>query len=336
LPKNNPTNIESYHLEVKDRSFGFFIYFYDESQGHVLLYSFPSDLKKNESEKSILAIHPAWWHQEKFIKADKFSTMDLELNNVVYSATLFTCKAQRVKQRAGMDAEKWTQERFILIVKSPAEVSFIAQEILQEFYFRIKNEIGDHLCYLVKESLETKNQSYEVLNKSEGTKEVISRLDEICHLLTPKSPLTALKPLLKESKTRSAKEAETKTKSINSTSKKKMRFTISPKMEPSKKRKPIQKNLRIISMRKSENDFEISLKNESSVILRNVAIRIFESRGFFSKDKKIEKINKWSPGELISVIFTPKEDPGILYLLKISDDEEIIKVKRIEERLDLK
>ena len=145
MPTNNPTNIESYHLEVKDRSFGFFIYFYDESRGHVLLYSYPSDLKRNESEKSILAIHPAWWHQEKFIKTTKFSTMDLELNNVVYSATLFTCKAQRVKQRAGMGTEKWTQERFILIVKSPAEVSFIAQEILQEFYSQIKNIVGAQL-----------------------------------------------------------------------------------------------------------------------------------------------------------------------------------------------
>jgi hypothetical protein len=336
LPNKNPTNIESYHLEVKDKSFGFFIYFYDESQGHVLLYSYPSDLKRSKSEKSILAIHPAWWHQERFLKADRFSTIDLELNDVVYSATLFTCEAQRVKRRAGMHAEKWTQERFILIVKSPAEVSFIAQEILQEFYSRIKSNYGNQLCFLVKLTLETAITPTKVPFNSKESKEIISNLNEICWELTPKTPINTLKTVLDSSKLETEKKSETKSNKTDLIIKKKMRFAIPSKTEITKVRKPLQKNLRLTSMRKTGSDFEISIKNKSSITLTNVVIKIYESRGYFGKDKKIEKIDRWEPEELISVKFTPKEDHGILYLLKISDEGGIIKVKRIEERLDLK
>ena len=147
--------------------------------------------------------------------------------------------------------------------------------------------------------------------------------------------MNALKSLLEDPKEKIVEKEEINSKTVHTLLKKKMRFTIPSKTNTSKIRKPQQKILRITSMKKAGNDFEISLKNKSTFTLQNVLIRIYESRGFFSKDKKIDKIAEWLPGESISVKFTPKEDPGILYLLKISDDEGIVKVKRIEERFDL-
>ncbi|MHA1513116.1 MAG: hypothetical protein ACTSRJ_03525, partial [Candidatus Hodarchaeales archaeon] len=192
MANGKSTPPDSYLLKVSDRSFGFFIYFYDEKRGHVLLFAHPSNLKDNESEKQILQIHPAWWHQEQFLKSDKFSTIDLELSEVIYSATLFVCKSQRVKQRAGMDATKWQQERFILIVKAPSEVSFIAQEILQEFHNRINDQFADKLCLLVEYNLggiKKKKKNNEALI-------VEKQLSEVCDSLIPKLPISRLKPLL--------------------------------------------------------------------------------------------------------------------------------------------
>ena len=79
--------------QLADNSYAFFLYFYDEIGGHTRLFTFPREsLDKNEEQ--ILSIHPVWWHQEKFLDKQKFQTMDLEMEGVVYSATLFFCQAK--------------------------------------------------------------------------------------------------------------------------------------------------------------------------------------------------------------------------------------------------
>ena len=72
-----------------DNSYGFYLYFFDEVGGHTPLFAYSEDSSDDKNEKKILSIHPIWWHQEKFLKYEKFQTLDLEIGNVVYSATLF-------------------------------------------------------------------------------------------------------------------------------------------------------------------------------------------------------------------------------------------------------
>ncbi|MCK4847903.1 MAG: hypothetical protein KAT16_02650 [Candidatus Heimdallarchaeota archaeon] len=323
MANGKSTPPDSYLLEVSDRSFGFFIYFYDEKRGHVLLFAHPTKLKDNESEKQILQIHPAWWHQEQFLKSDKFSTIDLELSEVVYSATLFVSKTQRVKQRPGMDAAKWQQERFILIVKAPSEISFIAQEILQEFHNQINDHFADKLCVLVEHNL-SRLINPEISNEARA---IEKQLMEVCDSLIPKLPISRLKPLLE-----SSQKEQTLTK--HKLSKKKLRFAI----PTSKDSKHITKNntkdkqkksVKILPIERVDNVVKLTIKNISGFPLTNVKVRIYESQGFFGEDKKVKKIPVWDPEKIVDIEFISKNEGGILYLLKIEDESETIRIKRI-------
>ena len=323
MANGKSTPPDSYLLKVSDRSFGFFIYFYDEKRGHVLLFAHPSNLKDNEGEKQILQIHPAWWHQEQFLKSDKFSTIDLELSEVIYSATLFVCKSQRVKQRAGMDAAKWQQERFILIVKAPSEVSFIAQEILQEFHNRINDQFAHKLCVLVENNLSGLLKT-EISNEAQI---VEKQLSEVCDSLIPKLPISRLKPLLESAQMEQPQIKHKQTK-------KKLRFAIPTSKDSKNITKNVtkgkqKKKVKILSKENVNDMVKLAIKNTSGFPLTDVKVRIYESQGFFGEDKKTEKIAIWEAEKVVNISFNRKNEGGILYLLKIEDEKETIRIKRI-------
>ncbi|MHA2095530.1 MAG: hypothetical protein ACW98F_13000, partial [Candidatus Hodarchaeales archaeon] len=307
-------------------------------RGHSLLFTYPKTLMSNENEKAILAIHPAWWHQEQFLKSEKFSTMDLELSGVVYSATLFECDAQRLKRRSGMKAMKWQKERFILIVKAPSEVSFIAQEILQEFYTQIKEDFSQHLCYLVRYQLEPSAHNKTEDFSLENARLVEDELGEICQSLTPNTPISKLEPLFRVEKKREKIDQQKfdKKSSSKSVPKKKLRFAIPRSkdskiigLKPQEDTQGRQKTIKILSISRVDDLVEISLKNTSLFELKNVIIRIYESKGFFGKDKKVKNIENWGQNEVNGIKFKPETQNGIRYLLKIEDEEDTLKIKRI-------
>ena len=323
MANGKSTPPDSYLLKVNDRSFGFFIYFYDEKRGHVLLFAHPSNLKDSESEKQILQIHPAWWHQEQFLKSEKFSTIDLELNEVIYSATLFVCDTRRVKQREGMDAAKWQQERFILIVKAPSEVSFIAQEILQEFHNRINDQFSDKLCKLVETNLDDIVHP-DIANEALA---IEKQLSKVCSYLIPKIPISELKPLL-------AFPQEGQPQAIQKPVKKKLRFAI-PTSKDSRNitingtGEKQQKSIKILPIERVGDTVKLAIKNISGFSLTDITIRIYESQGFFGEDKIIEKLAVWNHEKVVNIEFRGKNERGILYLLKIEDEHETIRIKRI-------
>jgi hypothetical protein len=323
MANGKSTPPDSYLLKVSDRTFGFFIYFYDEKRGHVLLFAHPSKLKDNESEIHILQIHPAWWHQEQFLKSEKFSTIDLELSEVLYSATLFVCKTQRKKQREGMNATKWQQERFILIVKAPSEVSFIAQEILQEFHNRINDQFADKLCLLVESHL----GGIIPPDKANEAFLVEKHLSEVCESLIPKLPVSRLKPLLESTQKQTS---QTKQQPL----KKKLRFAVptikdSKNIDNTEAKDKQEKSVKILPVERTGDFVKLAVKNVSSFSLTDVTIRIYESQGFFGEDIKVEKKAVWNPEEVVNIDFTKKNERGILYLLKIEDETETIRIKRI-------
>ena len=185
---------KNYHNQ-QNTSYGIYLYFFDEIRGHIPLFAYPSGAS-NENEKQILSIHSIWWHQDKFLTTSKFGTIDLELEGVIYSATLFLCHTLRTKRRSGMDSTKWKPERFVLIVKAPSEVSFIAQEILYELKTSIQGTIGEDLYFLIENHLKIKANSEigEFIEEKSGN--IKQQLETLCNSLIPKIPIDKLKTQL--------------------------------------------------------------------------------------------------------------------------------------------
>lgn len=326
---------------ASDNSYGFFLYFFDEIRGHVPLFGYPEELLTDENEKQILSIHPVWWHQEKFLDTDKFTSIDLEIGDVIYCATISFCETRRIKRRSGMESAKWQFDRFILIVKAPSSVSFIAQEILYQFKITLENyHVSLRLRFLIEDILE-ESKELEVIERS---KHIRGLLESKYHSLIPKIPITKLKAQLKENELEQKPNSESyqfQKPSIPSVPKRpeKLRFLIptikQQEISDSKKEeilKPEPKRVKIIQVEspKDKKIIRITVRNISSTILENVLLKIYESHGFFGKDVLISEIRKWAPKEIISFEFEPSEGTGMIYFLKIEDENETIMLKRIQ------
>lgn len=328
---------------TRDDSYGFFLYFFDEISGHIPLYAYPTVLLNNEDEKQIISIHSIWWHQDKFLESDKFITIDLELRGFTYCATLILCQTRRTKRRFGMDSTKWQAERFVLIVRAPSAVSFIAQEILYELKTRIQGNIGENLSFLVENHLKMKEKSKvgEFLEKK--SKEIEDQLAKLCNTLFPKIPIAKLETQLTDrlqeetidSKVSESQELE---KQVPPKKHKTLRFSI-PKEKKIKIQKdktgvvlaPSPKRVKVVQINRFKEDkkVRITIRNNSPEIITNTLLKIYESQGFFGKDVFVSRINKWAPKEDVSIEFEPINESGIIYFLKVEDEKETIKVKRI-------
>ncbi len=317
-----------------DDSYGFFLYFYDEIRGHIPLFSYPSDLLLNEDAKRIIKIHPIWWHQEKFIDSAKFEHIDLEMEGINYSATLLQCKSRRTKRRSGMESSRWKMERFILIIRSPASVSFIAQEILYELRLRITGEFGEGLCYLVEKNLQFAEELSVDEEITKNASQVESDLINLCISLIPQMPFSKLN--LDPSSSQEEMIAFKTIKQPVETPITKRRFTIptikkeSPtviKSEVDLRKKP--KKVKVLEIKEESSFIEVTAKNNSPNPMNNVILRIYESQGFFGHDLEVFRIARWEPEERVTIKFEPKSDPRAIYFLKIEDDQGTIKVRRI-------
>ena len=321
-----------------DDSYGFFLYFFDEVKGHVPLFAYPQELLKSNQEKKIISIHSIWWHQDKFLESEKFISMDLELEGVIYCATLILCQTRRTKRRSGMDSEKWQAERFVLIVKAPSAVSFIAQEILHELKTRIKGSIGENLCFLVENHLKMDEQSEIAEFLKKKASDIERQLISLCISLIPKIPITKLDVVLESSSTEEISKTDIVDQDPPVPKKPKLRFSIpmGRKYEISKPRSEVTltlepKRVKIIEIIRSDDErlVRITVRNSSSEVIPNAFLKIYESQGFFGKDILVSKIENWTPNKEVTIEFEPADTGGIIYFLKVEDEKETIKVKRI-------
>ncbi|MFX0124856.1 MAG: hypothetical protein ACFFAE_14590 [Candidatus Hodarchaeota archaeon] len=319
-----------------EESYGFFLYFFDEIQGHVPLFAYPQELLNDEHEKGIISIHSIWWHQDKFLESDKFISIDLELEGVTYCATLILCQTRRIKRRSGMDSKKWQAERFVLIVKAPSAVSFIAQEILHELKTRVQGSIGENLCFLVENHLKMEEESEvgEFLKKKAN--DIKHQLINLCISLIPKIPIAKLDVALEGS---SQQEIVESSEVVQEPPKKpRLRFSIPMgKTHEVKKAKPEvtltlePKRVKIMDIKRSEDDksVQVTVRNNSPDMIVNALLKIYESQGFFGNDIHVSKIKEWAPKKDISIEFELSKTSGTIYFLKVEDEKETIKVKRI-------
>lgn len=326
-----------------DDSYGFFLFFFDEISGHIPLFAYPNELMDNEEEKEIISIHSIWWHQEKFLEAEKFITMDLELGGVTYSATLILCQTRRTKRRSGMDSSKWQAERFVLFVRAPSSVSFIAQEILHELKTRIQGTIGENLCFLVENHLKGKEDSEIGEFLREKSRKIENQLVELCSSLIPRMPITKLETQLEKSiqeervKSKLSQTQELEEQVIPKQHRQ-LRFSI-PKGKKLKIRKekpevalvPEPKRVKVLEVKGSKDDtrVRVTVCNNSSEPIINGLLKIYESQGFFGKDILVSRIDKWEPKKKITIEFETTKKIGNIYFLKVEDEKETIKVRRI-------
>ncbi len=327
----NPDQIE------RDDSYRFYLYFFDEIGGHTPLFSFSDYPVEDKKERKILAIHPVWWHQEKFLKSPKFLALDLEMEGVVYSATLFFCKSKRKKKRSGMDSSKWEKERFVLIVRSPSSVSFIAQEILYELKTRIQGNIGEKLCILVENYLST-DEGAEVREFfAQQSKSVEQQLTTICQDLIPKTPIAKLEALLEDEEQQLINQSNGILEK-EETSEKKLRFSIpiTKKVEktiPKKKNviEPVPKRIKIVKIYQNplNKNLQVTMRNKDSQTFTNVTITVIQSEGFFKKDVFQMSVEKWIPGEKVTVEFELIADQKTIHFLRIENENEVLRIKRI-------
>ncbi|MFX1282047.1 MAG: hypothetical protein ACFFB5_00265 [Promethearchaeota archaeon] len=324
-------------------TYGFFLYFFDEIQGHVPLFAYPQELLNNKNEKQIISIHSIWWHQDKFLELNKFISMDLELGGVIYCATLILCQTRRTKRRSGMDSQKWQAERFVLIVKAPSAVSFIAQEILHELKTRIQGVIGENLCFLVEDHLKMQEDPEfgELLKKKSN--HIEQELVKLCVSLIPKTPISKLDFQLEGGSQEKIDELlaptiQTPQEQQKPLKKPQLRFSIPMGDKHKIKREkhevtlaPEAKRVKVVKIKRSEDDkfVQVTVRNNSLDVINNALLKIYESQGFFGNDILISRLKKWAPNEEISIEFELANTTGIIYFLKIEDEKETIKVKRI-------
>lgn len=342
MRRGNPSLNLNIDQSTTDDSYGFFLYFFDEIQGHVPLFAYPQELLNNKNETQIVSIHSIWWHQDKFLETDKFISIDLELGGVIYCATLILCQTRRIKRRSGMNSKKWQADRFVLIVRAPSAVSFIAQEILHELKTRIQGSIGENLCFLVENHLKMQDDSEieEFLQKK--SKDIEQQLINLCISLIPKIPIATLDVQLEKSPQEKIEEsmaALQESRKVQKPSKKpQLHFSIpkGKKPETKKGRSDVAltlepKRVRIVDIKRSEDDrlVQVTVRNNSSDIIVNAVLKIYESQGFFGTDIRVSSIEQWTPNENVSIEFEPANTSGIIYFLKVEDEEGTIKVKRI-------
>lgn len=317
-------------------SYGVYLYFFDEIRGHIPLFVYPTGITSKD-ERQILSIHSIWWHQDEFLTTSKFNTIDLELGGVIYSATLFFCNSRRTKRRFGMDSSKWKPERFVLIIKAPSEVSFIAQEILYELKAGIQNNIGTDLCFLVENQLEIEKDSEIMEFIKIKSRYIKQQLEFLSNSLIPKIPLDKLRVHL-EKKVESSAFSNQGSNQILIEKQKKLHFSI-PKGKKIKIQNQKQelvlglkpKRVKIIQINWSDNNkiARVTVRNHSSDFINNALIKIYESQGFFGKNILISRIRKWEPKKDVLLEFEPTNERGTNYFLKIEDDFGLIKLKKI-------
>ncbi|MFX1283705.1 MAG: hypothetical protein ACFFB5_08620 [Promethearchaeota archaeon] len=323
---------------VVDNSYGFFLFFFDEIRGHIPLFAYPKELLTNENEKQIISIHSIWWNQDKFLETRKFTTMDVELGNIVYTATLVFCPTHRMKRRPGMNTIKWQDERFVLVVRAPSLVSFIAHEILHVLKTRIEGSIGENLGFLVEKNIRLNEASKigDFLKKK--SKKVEEHLTQLCKSLIPKFPITKLEAQLEKShrEGEDAEILESKLQQHNSEHKM-IHFSI-----PTRKRTEVQEeekkavfglkheHIKIIRTEHVINEkiIRVIVRNDSPDIIHDVLLKVIESKGFFGKNVYVSSLKNWAPKTDLSIEFKPSNEEGVIYFLKIDDDNEMI-IKKI-------
>ncbi|MHC1590953.1 MAG: hypothetical protein ACXQS8_02610, partial [Candidatus Helarchaeales archaeon] len=128
----NEFPFDEYKLE-ETRFYQVFLCYFDETRGHLPLFTYPSYLKNDEKELKIIKIHSIWFLDTT---QEDLQHVDLEYGDKIYLAMKFTGKSAREKARAGLTEE--TPETYVLILALPQNLAFLGSDLLLYLYVRIR------------------------------------------------------------------------------------------------------------------------------------------------------------------------------------------------------
>ncbi|MHA1450440.1 MAG: hypothetical protein ACTSP4_13585 [Candidatus Hodarchaeales archaeon] len=328
------------NLDDDQPSHAIFICFFDERRGHVLLYTYPREFLRDETERKIIQIHSIWW-----MKPEEISNLNthvhLELAGRVYAAMDFRVKTPRIKRRSGMTG-KLADERFILMVRSPSVLSFLSDEILDLAYNRIISEIGDKLNNLVMNDLISIGEFSSVLPKDDienRTRETLELLDNLCRELLPSKNAAALgnEARSRHLSFKEEKSLEILNKRLSKTSKPLRTFSISSKKKPgmvarekpATRSKPARFDFVKYEIDNNQGKIAFTVVNRSEQDLKDLKITVTEATGFFERNKWDIELLSWKHGEKL-VFKVPVGD------LSQKDGSFILTVNAAGEQLYIK
>lgn len=309
---------------------------FHETKGHLILFAIPSELKNNKSIIRLLQRHPVWWLDVNEFK-ESVDHIDMEFGGKVYSATKFTAKSLRKKERAGTSE---SEEVFVLIVGTPAAIAKpLGEELLKTLREKIQEKMHEKLYVLIlaEEASSKPIKSEKDKEMIEEGKRVTSMLEEICASAIPEIARKIVESLQFDTE---------KQKSL-------VYFILS---QIYKERKPVRsvtlseattRHNQVELMRESPVELEsieliehgkklkITVKNSSEKGLENIRITISHIQDFFETYSWSTNVELWFPLESLVFVF-PRVDNNGEYMVKVENATRNLLLRRISVKELLK
>lgn len=302
----------------KDRFYEVFLCYFDETRGHLPLFTYPSDLKTDEDRLKIIKIHSIWFLDTKH---EDLQHVDLEFGDKIYLAIKFTGKSWREKTRAGLT--ETTPETFVLMLAIPTDLSFIGADLLISLMSKV-GDMADQLYILVKKEI----SDYKLIKSPkdetiiEEGKVIERELYKICKNLVPPVLLDSdvLNALARDEIRKTEKLAylfysELANKKLEGP----REFEIpTPNVEVATEKGFFGKRVKISSLQMIDNNqkLRVAVQNISND-LHDVQVQIFEIKGFFETSSWQTEIETWFAGEELVFHYPVGEIKDIGFQLRI-------------------
>ncbi|MHA1145199.1 MAG: CBS domain-containing protein [Candidatus Helarchaeota archaeon] len=314
------------------RFYQVFLCYFDETRGHLPLFTYPLSFKNDEKELKIIKIHSIWFLDTK---QEDLQHVDLEFGEKIYLAMKFTGKSWREKARAGLT--ETTPETYVLILALPQHLAFLGTDLLLSLYIKIK-ELADQLYILIKKEMCAykliKNQKdYTIIEEG---KVIEKELYKICKNLVPPIFLETdiFDNLVSANIEKNQKLAYLLYSELTKKKTEKPReFEIAPPSEKSLREKGIfKKPVKITNIGLIDNNqkLRVSVKNLSKD-LHDVLIQITQVKAFFETSSWQTEVDTWFAGEelVFNYPISEIEEVGFQLRIKSIKDGALLLSKQI-------
>jgi len=321
---------EEFPTKSSETFYQIFLCYFDESRGHIPLFTFPNELKYSEEELRIIKIHSIWFLDAQ--AQEDLSHVDLDYGEKVYLAMKFLGESWRTKTRAGLDEK--TPETYVLIISLPKDYGFLGSDLLISLYSKIKG-MADKLYILIKAELAANKVIKGPKDKTiiqEGTA-IEKELQKICANLLPNlSPdIGALKSLASAETKKQEKLAYLLFQDMVETQKPKTPREFQISIDPNKKlnnKKYFTKKISIqnIELSPHNDKLKITVKNTAEDVT-NITIHISQIKSFFETSNWETSIDTWYGGEEL-VFQYPITEFEVVFQLKITNADGAVLLRK--------
>ncbi|MEM1885513.1 MAG: hypothetical protein QXZ24_07900, partial [Candidatus Jordarchaeales archaeon] len=280
--------------------------------------------------------HPVWWLDANEFK-ENVDHIDMEFGGKVYSATKFTAKSLRKKERAGTIE---SEEVFVLIVSTPAAVAKpLGEELLKVLKEKIQEKMHESLYILIlaEEANFKPIKSEKDREIIEEGKRVTAMLEEICASAIPEISRKIVESLQFDAEKQKSlvyfilSQIYKEQKPVRS-------VTLSEATTKQNQVELVRENpveLESIELIDHGKKLKITIKNSSEKGLENIRITISHIQDFFETYSWSTNVELWFPLESLVFVF-PRVDNNGEYIVKVENATRNLLLKRISVKELLK